>query len=123
MLAEDERLPSEPTQLVCAFSHVLAYTLQTSVLRGTADKLLDATSYDVRWLLFPELAAGAFRSLTRIRRPAALLRFGFPDPDFQIGRWLVTAGPPARPGWEAAAAVAMAALYQASPQSLEEKKE
>ena len=28
-----------------AFSHVVAYTRQTSALRGTADRLLDAASY------------------------------------------------------------------------------
>ena len=30
-----------------AFSHVVAYTPQTSALRGTADMLLDAASYGV----------------------------------------------------------------------------
>jgi hypothetical protein len=38
-----------------AFSHVVAYTRQTSAvtvpLRGTADMLLDAASYGVRWVL------------------------------------------------------------------------
>ena len=34
-----------------AFSHVVAYTLQTSALRGTADTLLDAATYGSRWVL------------------------------------------------------------------------
>ena len=34
-----------------AFSHVVAYTRQTSALRGTVDTLLDATSYCFRWVL------------------------------------------------------------------------
>ena len=34
-----------------AFSHVVAYTRQTSALRGTADTLLDAASYGIRWVL------------------------------------------------------------------------
>ena len=44
-----------------AFSHVVAYTRQTSALRGTADSLLDAASYGARWpgvLLSPAAAAG-----------------------------------------------------------------
>ena len=47
-----------------AFSHVVAYTRQTSALRGTADTLLDAASYGTRWvLLSPAPAAGAGRAL------------------------------------------------------------
>jgi hypothetical protein len=42
-----------------AFSHVVAYSRQTSTLRGTADSLLDAASYGARWvLLSPAAAAG-----------------------------------------------------------------
>jgi hypothetical protein len=51
-----------------AFSHVVAYTRQTSALRGTADTLLDAASYGARWvLLSPAPAAGV--SVVRARRP------------------------------------------------------
>ena len=43
----------------CAFSHVVAYTRQTSALRGTADSLLDSASYGARWrLLSPAAAVG-----------------------------------------------------------------
>ena len=48
--------------------------------------------------------------LTRIRRPTPLLGPGSPDPDFRVGLWLVTAGPLARSGSEAAAAVVAAAV-------------
>ena len=43
-----------------AFSHVVteAYTRQTSVLRGTADALLDAVSYGVRWVLLSPPSLG-----------------------------------------------------------------
>ena len=52
-----------------AFSHVVAYNRQTSVLRGTADTLLDAASYGSRWvLLSPAPAAGVARAL-RPRAP------------------------------------------------------
>ena len=45
-----------------AFSHVVAYARQTSALRGTADTLLDATSYGARWvLLSPAPCAGVAR--------------------------------------------------------------
>ena len=45
-----------------AFSHVVAYSRQTSALRGTADSLLDAASYGDRWvLLSPAAAAGVDR--------------------------------------------------------------
>jgi hypothetical protein len=40
-----------------AFSHVVAYTRQTSALRGTADTLLDAASYGSRWVLLSPAAA------------------------------------------------------------------
>ena len=33
-----------------AFSQVVAYTRQTSVLRGTVDTLLNAASYGTRWV-------------------------------------------------------------------------
>ena len=54
------------------FSHVVAYTRQTSALRGTADTLLDAASYGTRWvLLSPAPAAGVARALRpRPARPA-----------------------------------------------------
>ena len=46
-----------------AFSHVVAYSRQTSALRGTADTLLDAASYGARWvLLSPAPAAGVSRA-------------------------------------------------------------
>ena len=52
-----------------AFSHVVAYTRQTSALRGTADTLLNAASYGSRWvLLSPAPAAGVARAL-RPRAP------------------------------------------------------
>ena len=45
-----------------AFSHVVAYSRQTSALRGTADSLLDAASYGSRWvLLSPAAAVGVNR--------------------------------------------------------------
>ena len=51
-----------------SFSHVVAYTLQTSALRGTVDTLLDAASYGTRWvLLSPAPAAG----VARVLRPRA----------------------------------------------------
>ena len=40
-----------------AFSHVVAYSRQTSSLRGTADSLLDAASYGSRWVLLSPAAA------------------------------------------------------------------
>jgi hypothetical protein len=57
-----------------AFSHVVAYTRQTSpsrprALRGTADTLLDAASCGARWVLFSTApAAGVVRAL-RARAP------------------------------------------------------
>jgi hypothetical protein len=42
-----------------AFSHVVAYSRQTSALRGTADSLLDAASNGVRWVLLSPAAAAA----------------------------------------------------------------
>ena len=51
-----------------AFSHVVAYTRQTSALRGTVDTLLEAASYGTRWvLLSPAPAAG----VARVLRPRA----------------------------------------------------
>jgi len=58
-----------------AFSHVVAYTRQTSALRGTADTLLDAASYGTRWVLpvlSPAPAAGVARALRP--RPARPVR-------------------------------------------------
>ena len=41
---------------------MVAYSRQTSALRGKADTLLDAASYGVRWvLLSPAAAAGVSR--------------------------------------------------------------
>ena len=87
-----------------AFSHVVAYTRPTSALRGTADTLLDAAWYGT--------TLGLAFSCSRCRRgpggrlfprrspagsgPPPLRDLG---PDFQVGRWLVTAGPwPGRAG-------------------------
>ena len=49
-------------------SHVVAYTRQTSALRGTADTLpvLDAASYGTRWVL---LSAAPAAGVTRALRP------------------------------------------------------
>jgi hypothetical protein len=48
----------------CAFSHVVAYTRQTSVLSSTADTLLDTAPCGSRWvLLSPAPAAGVAQSL------------------------------------------------------------
>ena len=51
-----------------AFSHVVAYTRQTSALRGTADTLLDAASYGSRSVLLSPAPAASF---TRAPRPRA----------------------------------------------------
>ena len=52
-----------------AFSHVVAYSRQTSALRGTADSLLDTASYGARWvLLSPAPAAGLARGPPRAVR-------------------------------------------------------
>ena len=55
-----------------AFWHVVAYTRQTSALRGTADTLLDAASYGARWVLLSTApGAGVARpadSAARARR-------------------------------------------------------
>jgi hypothetical protein len=66
-----------------AFSHVVAYSRQTSALRGTADTLLDAASYGVRWvLLSPAAAAGVSRDPPAGpgRRPLASVRVSTPLP-------------------------------------------
>jgi hypothetical protein len=65
-----------------AFSHVVAYTRQTSALRGSTDSLLDAASYGLRWVLLSPAAAGGWTAA-----PLA-----GPDPEFEVGRCLVTAG-------------------------------
>ena len=45
------------------FSHVVAYTRQTSALHGTADTLLDPASYGHRWVLLSQApAAGMDRA-------------------------------------------------------------
>ncbi len=45
-----------------AFSHVVAYSRQTSALCCTADSLLDASSYCIGWvLLSPAAVAGVSR--------------------------------------------------------------
>ncbi len=111
-----------------AFSHVVAYSRQTSALRGTADSLLDAASYGIRWLLLsPAAAARAGSRVTPRRGPARGGRGGGPrrlpswspppGHDVWFGLWAVTAccadshgpvWPPARasrcPGSESAKA-------------------
>jgi len=52
-----------------AFSHVVAYTRQTSALRGTADTLLDAASYGARWVLLSPAPAGGVTLRPRAPRP------------------------------------------------------
>jgi hypothetical protein len=52
-----------------AFSHVVAYTRQTSVLRGTADTLLDAASYGTRWVLLSPAPAAGVVLRSRAPRP------------------------------------------------------
>ena len=52
-----------------AFSHVVAYTRQTSALRGTADTLLDAASYGSRWVLLSPAPAGGVTLRPRAPRP------------------------------------------------------
>ena len=44
-----------------AFSHVVAYTRQTSALRGTVDSLLDSASYGARWVLLSPAAVVGVR--------------------------------------------------------------
>jgi hypothetical protein len=68
-----------------AFSHVVAYSRQTSALRCTADSLLDAASYGIRWvLLSPAAAAAAGVSHDPPagpgRRPLASVRVPIPLP-------------------------------------------
>ncbi len=56
---------------------MVAYSLQTSALRGTADSLLNATSYGIRWvLLSPAAAAGISRDAPPGpgRQPSASIR-------------------------------------------------
>ena len=66
------------------FSQVVAYTRQTSALVGT---LLDAASYDSRWvLLSPGPTAGLVPALRPLPRD--------PKPKFEFGLWLVTAPGP-----------------------------
>ena len=52
-----------------AFSHVVAYTRQTSALRGTADSLLDSASYGARWVLLSPAPASGIVGPARARRP------------------------------------------------------
>ena len=52
-----------------AFSHVVAYTRQTSVLRGTADTLLDAAAYGTRWVLLSPAPAAGVVLRSRAPRP------------------------------------------------------
>ena len=55
----DRGAPLPACRFQCRVSHVVAYTRQRSVLRSTADSLLDAASYGTRWvLLSPAPAAG-----------------------------------------------------------------
>ena len=103
-----------------AVSHVVAYTLQTSVLRGTGDALLDAASYGGTmanvgscFLLLP-LQAWTWLQ-TPPRSPAGpAARDLCPDFQVQVGRWLVTSGPwPGRAG-RAGPAVTVAASFSAA---------
>ena len=56
------------------FSHVVAYTRQTSARRGTADTLLDAASYGARWvLLCLPLVPGRGRPARRLGGPGSPL--------------------------------------------------
>ena len=75
-----------------AFSHVVAYNRQTSVLHGTADRLLDTASYGSRLvLLSPAPAAGVAL--------AFLLFYPWPpNPKFEFGRWFVRAPCPGQGG-------------------------
>ncbi len=53
------------------FSHVVAYSRQSSALRGTADLLLDAASYGIRWVvLSPALPTSAVACRCPQRRAA-----------------------------------------------------
>ena len=52
-----------------ALSHVVAYTRQTSALRGTADTLLDAASYGARWVLLSPAPAAGVSLRSRAPRP------------------------------------------------------
>ncbi len=66
-----------------AFSHVVAYSRQASALRCTADSLLDAASYGIRWvLLSPAAAAGVSRDPPAGpgRRPSASVWVPTPRP-------------------------------------------
>jgi hypothetical protein len=74
--------PPLPASCYLAESHVMAYTRQTSVLRGTADSLLDSASYGARWVL-----------LSPAPGPQLLVCGGAPTPthNFGFGLCLVTA--------------------------------
>ncbi len=73
--------PSDGWQLgtvarICApsasgFTHVVAYTRQTSVVSGTVDTLLDATSYGQRWVLLSPLAPAGVTRVPRRNRVLA----------------------------------------------------
>ena len=75
-----------------AVSNVVAYTGHTWALRGTADTLLDASSYGVRWVLLSRakpqtpclVRPGSPSPLTRRLRLSALA--GPPAPDFQLAQ-------------------------------------
>jgi hypothetical protein len=58
-LAALHRRPPLPTCVT--FSHVVAYTRQTSALRCTADSLLDSASYCALWVLLSPAAAAGVR--------------------------------------------------------------
>ena len=53
--------PSPASARVARNSHVVARTRQTSALRGTADTLLDADSFGVRWVLLSPAPGAAPR--------------------------------------------------------------
>ena len=84
-----------------AFSHVVAYTRQTSALRGMEDTLLDAASYGVRWVLLSP-PPGAGPPTRRLRRARSS---GPPTLTFSLVGGSSQPGPAARPGSEAAAEI------------------
>jgi hypothetical protein len=58
-----------PARVGPSKSHVVTYHRQTSALCGTADTLLDATSYGSRWVLFSPAPAAGVAGTLRPRAP------------------------------------------------------
>ena len=77
------------------FSPVVTYTQQTLALHGAADTLPDATSYGQGWVLLSSLPDWTgLQTLSRSPAgPYAGPTTRVPCPDFQVGLWLITAGP------------------------------